>query len=430
MTEEVHKLGEVLRTAREAKGVDLARVERETKIRERYLTALEGGDYRDLPGAVYTKGFLRNYAAYLGLDPEYLIDLYRIETTGAARERPTAPLPPRPLGVRRSRTLVVSHGAIAAAILTLLVGGLVAWISYELVNFARMPELRVVDPAGDVAAHGSDRITVRGVTEPNATVTVSGLRENPSVTADDEGAFEVTVRLVPGSNEIRLTARDPATERDSEEVVRTVIVGGEPDPSPSTAPVPVVLVQPAADGTTTSPVPVAGTATPDAAVEVTVTLVEAAAPTVTVVDGSGQPVTLRPAGPGSPAPLSLPTDGSGAFAGSVELAPGSWEVSAVAHGADPATRRVTVVPADGVRGTLAVEGGDTYLEVEVDGTPIAGTSGGIVEDGEEVALAAEREVRILAGNAGAARLTLNGIALGAMGAPGAVVEWRITRAAE
>jgi cytoskeletal protein RodZ len=53
-----------------AKGVDLYRAERDTKIRARYLGALERGDYKELPGAVYTKGFLRNYALYLGLDPE------------------------------------------------------------------------------------------------------------------------------------------------------------------------------------------------------------------------------------------------------------------------------------------------------------------------------------------------------------------------
>ena len=102
--EGVHKLGEVLRTAREAKGVDLTRVERDTKIRERYLSALERGEYRELPGAVYTKGFLRNYGAYLGLDPEYLIDLYRLEATGGTAERPAAPVPPRPITVRRSRS--------------------------------------------------------------------------------------------------------------------------------------------------------------------------------------------------------------------------------------------------------------------------------------------------------------------------------------
>ncbi len=69
MTEPLHKLGEVLRAARESKGVDLARVERETKIRVRYLSALEHGEYGELPGAVYTKGFLRNYGAVPGSRP-------------------------------------------------------------------------------------------------------------------------------------------------------------------------------------------------------------------------------------------------------------------------------------------------------------------------------------------------------------------------
>jgi cytoskeletal protein RodZ len=99
---EGHKLGEVLRSAREERGVDLARVERDTKIRSRYLSALERGAYRDLPGAVYTKGFLRNYGAYLGLDTEYLVDLYRLESAAAASERPTVQAPPRPIATRCS----------------------------------------------------------------------------------------------------------------------------------------------------------------------------------------------------------------------------------------------------------------------------------------------------------------------------------------
>src|SRR6266545_6669249 len=72
-------LGERLVAARERKGVDLYRAERDTKIRMRYLTALERGDDRDLPGAVYTKGFLRNYATYLGLDPGEILRQWRKE---------------------------------------------------------------------------------------------------------------------------------------------------------------------------------------------------------------------------------------------------------------------------------------------------------------------------------------------------------------
>jgi len=85
-----------LTMAREKKGVDLVRAERDTKIRVRYLSALEQGDYRDLPGAVYTKGFLRNYAIYLGLDPEDVLRQWRRERGDQVGPEP-AIVPPRPL---------------------------------------------------------------------------------------------------------------------------------------------------------------------------------------------------------------------------------------------------------------------------------------------------------------------------------------------
>ncbi|MDP9244288.1 MAG: helix-turn-helix domain-containing protein, partial [Chloroflexota bacterium] len=110
MSDRPHKLGEVLRGAREAKGADLPRVERETKIRAKYLSALERGEYRELPGPVYTKGFLRNYGLYLSLDPEYLVDLYRLETTGVGAGRAASGAEPRRRRRRRARTFVVTPG--------------------------------------------------------------------------------------------------------------------------------------------------------------------------------------------------------------------------------------------------------------------------------------------------------------------------------
>ncbi len=80
-------VGETLQLARERKGVDLYRAERDTKIRLRYLAALEDSDYDDLPAPVYTKGFLRNYAIYLGLDPDELLDRWRDEMEAAAHRR-------------------------------------------------------------------------------------------------------------------------------------------------------------------------------------------------------------------------------------------------------------------------------------------------------------------------------------------------------
>ena len=62
------ELGSSLREARVRRGVELAQVAAETRIRTRYLQALEDERFELLPGSVYGKGFLRAYADYLGLN--------------------------------------------------------------------------------------------------------------------------------------------------------------------------------------------------------------------------------------------------------------------------------------------------------------------------------------------------------------------------
>lgn len=428
MTGDAHKLGEVLRAAREAKGVDLARVERDTKIRERYLSALERGDYPDLPGAVYTKGFLRNYGAYLGLDPEYLIDLYRIESAEAAGERPQRAAPPRPLGKRRPRAFVVTPGAVVAAILTVVVGGFVAYLGFEFVNFARTPELRITEPPGNVNDFTELEMTVRGITEPNASVTVSNLPENPTVVADADGAFEVTVQLLPGSNVMQLVANDPTTGRDSEVEERTIIVVTDTGASPSAGPVALTIDRPEAGARVRGVVEVAGTAAPNGEVVVRATLVEPPTPDFVVTDEAGQRVALDPADPTPPDAARLTADRSGAYRGEIALPPGRWRLSISAGGGDPETVGVTVLAGDGLRASLRLVGAASYLEVEEDGTPVAGVSGGIADAGDRIDLRADGTIRVRAGNAGAVRVTINGIGIGAMGSDGSVVEWRITPA--
>ena len=68
------EIGSALREARERRGLSYSQVEEGTKIRARYLRALEDEDFGVLPGATYSKGFLRAYADYLGLDGHLFID--------------------------------------------------------------------------------------------------------------------------------------------------------------------------------------------------------------------------------------------------------------------------------------------------------------------------------------------------------------------
>jgi cytoskeletal protein RodZ len=73
----MESLGEKLRNAREAKDLSFDQISRETNIAARYLEALEAENFSGFPGEPYIIGFLRNYGAYLDLDVQELLSLYR-----------------------------------------------------------------------------------------------------------------------------------------------------------------------------------------------------------------------------------------------------------------------------------------------------------------------------------------------------------------
>jgi cytoskeleton protein RodZ len=70
-------IGDVLKSARTAQGLDIRTVEDRTKIRTKYLRALENEEWDVLPSNAYAKGFLRTYAQLLALDADALVDEYR-----------------------------------------------------------------------------------------------------------------------------------------------------------------------------------------------------------------------------------------------------------------------------------------------------------------------------------------------------------------
>ena len=71
------ELGLILQEARENKGLTLEQVQEETRINATYLSALENGEYVTLPSPVHVRGFLRNYARFLDLDPQPLLERYQ-----------------------------------------------------------------------------------------------------------------------------------------------------------------------------------------------------------------------------------------------------------------------------------------------------------------------------------------------------------------
>lgn len=113
-------IGATLREARNRRKVDLSEVEAAIKIRVRYLQAIENEEWDALPGGAYTRGFIRTYAIYLGLDGERLADDYRRATAPPGGERAPKRVEPVPTGARPSRSPASSRLLIAAVCLGLV----------------------------------------------------------------------------------------------------------------------------------------------------------------------------------------------------------------------------------------------------------------------------------------------------------------------
>jgi hypothetical protein len=126
----VFEIGNSLREARLRQGLDFPEIEQGTKIRGKYLRALEDEHFDVLPAQTYVKGFLRSYAEYLGLDGQLYVDEYNSrfvvgEEEPQSRPRRSAP-PSRGVQVQ-SRVVLLTLLGIAAV--TALV--IVAWTHGE-----------------------------------------------------------------------------------------------------------------------------------------------------------------------------------------------------------------------------------------------------------------------------------------------------------
>jgi hypothetical protein len=118
----VFEIGNSLREARERQGLGYPEIELATKIRAKYIRALEEEDFTSIPGDAYIRGFLRTYAEYLGLDGDVYVDEYASRFITSWRDE----LPPkrerrrvrtRERSIERRTVLLVLAGMALVAIL-------------------------------------------------------------------------------------------------------------------------------------------------------------------------------------------------------------------------------------------------------------------------------------------------------------------------
>jgi cytoskeletal protein RodZ len=381
----VSRLGELLRGQREKKGITLDQAAADTRIREKFLKALEDGDYQSLPGAVYTKGFLRNYAEYLDLDQDELVVLFHQERGTIAPEPARTFEPMRPI-MRRS--LIFTPAVLVPVVVLAGIVLFVGYLYYQFTSFAVAPALDIYDPATDAIAQEA-QFTLHGRTVPAGRVTVQ-VFPGPLTLSDihpaADGTFSATVTLTAGSNHVVVEVLDQSGKVSR--ASRSILL--QPNVATSAAPVKLVVET-----------PTNGARVENAAV---------------VVTGTTDATSLTING------VTVPINAGGRFEGRFTTPAGAQTFTIVARGAGGAsateTRTVAVAYTAAVI-VISVRGGDAWIQATVDGT-VAGVAR-VYKDGESASFQGG-VVRIRSGNAAATQITHNGVFEGAMGTQGQVVE--------
>jgi len=191
-------VGTMLKNARIAKELTVSDVERDTKIREKFIRAIESDNFRALPSPSYAKGFVRNYAAYVGLDTDAAMAFFRRQMA----EAPGSSLLPKGVSDPLNAPAVhLTPGRFLAILVGVLLVIFMVYLGGQYFRINQPPEL-IVDAPKDQAIVSEQHVAVEGRTDPDATVLVNGV----STVVRDDGRFYIQVALDAGVNKLTVTA--------------------------------------------------------------------------------------------------------------------------------------------------------------------------------------------------------------------------------
>lgn len=216
----MNTVGSILKDTRIKKGYSLERVEQATKIRVKFLFAIEADSYESLPSVSYAKGFVKNYAEYLGLSSKDVLAFFRRQTADVSRQSIL------PHTMEREFKRSVFRLTPARFLILLVSGFLVIFLSYFLFQYRRLqlpPQLSIESPVHKLVTRDK-RIDVAGNTDADAAVLVNGV----SVIVRSDGKFFHQIELFPGVNKITITStsRFGKTETVTREVGLDTSDGG------------------------------------------------------------------------------------------------------------------------------------------------------------------------------------------------------------
>ena len=204
--------GEILKEKRIEKSLTYQDIEKATKIRQKFIIALENNDLDNLPGKTYTRGFVKNYSEFLGLSTNSILAILRRQYN----ERKKGELLPQ--GLEKPLTPSKIFGqkltiplAFSIAIVML---GIYLYFQYRFLIGA--PNLEVESPKENLIIQ-SDSVMVKGKTDKEIKIILNG----QEVAVNNNGTFTQEIKIKEGENSITIIAINK--QGKGKKIERTVI---------------------------------------------------------------------------------------------------------------------------------------------------------------------------------------------------------------
>lgn len=185
---------ELLASHRMAQDIPIEIASRDLKIKKEHLESLEKGEWENLPEPAFVKGFIKNYAEYLGLDANLVLAHYRREYDEKKHPKPSAPL-------TKKQNFLLTPTRIAKTAIAVIVIAFILYIIFQYTSLLKRPKLEVTTPPDDSSTTVSV-VQVAGKVEKEATVSVNG----EFAPIDAEGNFNYQLKLQDGKNTLEIIA--------------------------------------------------------------------------------------------------------------------------------------------------------------------------------------------------------------------------------
>lgn len=216
--------GECLKRKREELSISIKEVAEKLKIKIGHLENLEKSDYKELPPDVFVRGFIKNYAQFVGLDSEKMISIYSREKNIANKIEGKSKKNEGCLNKPPTQNSAIITPKIITALFSLLVlltVGYYLW--HQISSFNSTPYLFVSSPYEDQTTIDSE-ITIEGETERKTIIKING----QDIFVNPDGHFKENIILQPGKNILIIEATNKFNRTAKE--VRNIIYEKKSEP--------------------------------------------------------------------------------------------------------------------------------------------------------------------------------------------------------